>query len=296
MNGRVSALVALLLAGLGVGQVDYSAPPECPRGADFMASVRAQSTRTSSTARRVPVSVWILPTQNGYLGELEVAYGVPRRVSGASCDAVVRGLETLAVALIRAEHEKPRAEVEEARVLRPGTRRPPPTGPELLLGADVAASWGVVPGVNFVVPLFGEIVWPGGTRLRLVFRRASTVVDDLFLGNALFTWTVGRVELCPLEADAEVMSASLCAAIEGGSIEVETAGLLVRDTDPRPWVALGALGRIRFPVVDGQLFVEASGGAVVPLVRQRYLIGEDEVLHAMSAVALEFGGGAGIVF
>lgn len=285
-----------MLAGLSPGQVEYSAPPECLRGSDFVQAMKAQSTGTSSTSRPIPVRVWILPTQNGYVGELRVAYGVPRRHSGASCDEVVRGLVKMAAALVEVERKRPQSEIDEERVLRPGTRRPPSTGPELLLGADLAASWGVVPGTNFVVPLFAEIAWPGGTRLRLVFRRASTVVDDLVDANALFTWTVGRVELCPFEADAEVVAATVCAAVEGGSVEVETAGLVVDDVDPRPWVALGALGRLRFPVIDGQVFVEASGGVAVPLLRQRYLLGRDVELHVMPPVALEFGGGAGIVF
>jgi hypothetical protein len=59
------------------------------------------------------------------------------------------------------------------------------------------------------------------------------------------------------------------------------------------WLSAGAIGRIGVRVI-GPIFLEAEGGAVFPLVRDRFFVEPDETIHRAPAAAWSGAAGLGV--
>lgn len=302
----VIAWATLLIAAGWAGDAGYQAPASCPAEAFFWDEVRAHAPAVGTATAALGARVRITSADRGFVGETSVHRGAVRRLTAASCEDLVRGLALATALLVDADARRAHAARAEARAhVRGRSRGAPPAPPaapapprsaELSVGLHAGVAWGVVPGGTLVVPLFAEVRWPGTASLRLSFRRATEEAEGYGRSSAYFSWSVARAEACPLEYDAEVVSATACALIEGGVADADTVRVLFAVASVEPWLATGALGRLRFPVLDGQVFLEASAGLTVPLLRYRYRFGSDTEVFRTGVVAGELGGGAGLVF
>jgi hypothetical protein len=102
----------------------------------------------------------------------------------------------------------------------------------------------------------------------------------------------GQFDLVVVGATAcrSLLSATLdlapCAGVEGGRIGAYGAGSQVVESidEARPWVALRAGALLSYPV--GRFAIRADLGAVVPLVRDHFLIAGLGTVHTPAPVTL----------
>jgi hypothetical protein len=83
-------------------------------------------------------------------------------------------------------------------------------------------------------------------------------------------WLLARFEACPLRFPlASALSASLCAALQGGALHSGGAGLQVNSDVYKPWVAPEALARLAV-ALSAHWFVDGAAGIVVPLIQYHF--------------------------
>jgi hypothetical protein len=143
-------------------------------------------------------------------------------------------------------------------------------------GADLTS--GLTPGVLVGAALSLEAIWrPRASRtgveplldVRLGISRAASTVPAP-VGSGRFTWTVGRLEGCPLAAVVGSFEALPCVRFDGGELQALGLGVdLPRPAASHPWFSLGALGRLRWTPL-APIFLEVDAGVSASLVRDRF--------------------------
>lgn len=97
-----------------------------------------------------------------------------------------------------------------------------------------------------------------GPSVRVSFFRAGTGALARGGADAAFTWTVGRVDLCPLTFGGAVLRVATCARLEAGGLEVAASNITPAGNVLRPWFAAGPDARgewsfYRWAFVDADL-------------------------------------------
>jgi hypothetical protein len=185
---------------------------------------------------------------------------------------------------------------EPAATHKPGSLHPG-------LGVGVRYNSAVAPNGILAEAGFAELGWGHtgivGLDLRgeLSYGRSPTTSTEQ--GDARFTWTSGRLLVCPISASpAELLELGLCATGELGTVAVSVSGTA---TGPRParvvWSSLG--GSVRAALVWDPLRLEGEGGIEVPLLRDSFYFApktpQTEV-HRIPAVGLGAGASLGVRF
>jgi hypothetical protein len=149
-------------------------------------------------------------------------------------------------------------------------------GPHWSIGGGGRAIAGLAPGWGLGGELFLAVEGKGRGHFVPAFRAslvtAATSAQFPQATGTNLLWVLAGFEACPLRfAWSTELSASLCAALEGGVLHSGGAslGLQTNEDVSKPWVAPAALGRGTWGVSD-RWFVEGAVGLTVPLVRYQF--------------------------
>jgi hypothetical protein len=125
-----------------------------------------------------------------------------------------------------------------------------------------------------------------------VTRASATVPADV--GSAKFTWTLGRVEACPLVAHLGSLEALPCVRFDGGELQATGVGVDTPLSASRLWLSLGLLGRLRWTPL-APIILEIDAGLSAPLARDRFYFDAPQTaiydVPALSAIAGAAAGG-----
>ncbi len=169
------------------------------------------------------------------------------------------------------------------------------------IGAQAGLTEGVTPGALLSIPGFVEIwrraqgLWSPAFRLRFEQADGSAAVATSPGSGAAFTWTAGSLDVCPIALATRRIRAWPCVRGEGGALAATGTGVDVARTSTRPWLTFGLLARIRATVV-GSLFVEVEGGALAPVVRDRFFLEPSATVQHVPVVAAAGAAGGGVTF
>jgi hypothetical protein len=131
--------------------------------------------------------------------------------------------------------------------------------PALMYGGQVLAELGVRPGRNW-------LAWAARLNLRHVRREGLEFPE----GNAHFRLSTAGADLCPIRVPVRTLELGPCATGEVGLLESEGTNNPEPRQSRRAWAAVGAL--LRAGVALQHVGLEASGGAVAPLRRDRFVL------------------------
>jgi hypothetical protein len=109
--------------------------------------------------------------------------------------------------------------------------------------------------------------------VRLGVARAESGTLDAGPGHASFTWTVGRLDLCPIRWPAEgALVVRPCVRADAGSLAASTSSSVPGAQSPvRPWGALGAFAALEWAPFD-PLVVEVDASLFRPLGREIFYV------------------------
>jgi hypothetical protein len=299
----------------------YDVPSGCPAEADFLDMVARDggSLVRAGTDERARTFTIVLAGVSPVTGRLVVreedGTEAVRAIAGDHCDEVARALAVL-VAL--SAHPTPAADGPVPPMV---TANLPKESPSPRPSDARPSRW------RFGLSLAGTYSGEAGTRLvpgyagflELEYDRASVVSPSFRLGADIgSSWTnakpamatfgmpplptpdlatqktVARLEGCPFRWVAaqpwatDALTAQTCARVDVGRLDAYSSTF---STDSvRPWVAVGATLRARwaFP----RVFFEYEGGAMFPLIRERYYALTTE-LFAVPAAAFVMNFGIG---
>lgn len=244
-------------------RLTYHASSGCPDEADFVARIRARTTRArvawpGEAARTFDVSVDAGPPPWGSVTVLTNRAAATRRVQADTCEDVTDAL-ALVIALTVDPH------TSAAPVAAPALAVPSSHAPELrpplsaapttddasfenrpstrarwnaFAGADFAVTYGVAPS-----PLLGGLPYAGwrantagafDPSVRLALVRATSEAHAPPTGSAAFVWTAARFDACPTEWAGDFLRLTLCARLEAGALTVAAGDVGVPETRVRP--------------------------------------------------------------
>jgi hypothetical protein len=293
-------------------RLQYSAPDGCPNADAFLAqvAVRAQHARAADAHEAsATLRVVVKDVPGGSAGTLElVAPGATlalREVSAADCAQVVAAL-----ALMTALAIEPNSATTVPAPAPPATASPVVAEASardarararwvLAVGGLFEALGGVAPDPILLVRPFAQLVredaspWSYALRLSLARAHAELANDE---GSADVTWWAARLEACPMRgAPLRPLALSACLPVEAGRLAAVGSGFADGQRVARPWLSLGAAGRIEWSVFE-VLVIEAAGELFFPLVRDRFYVGPNATLHRAPAVAGGVSVGVGARF
>jgi hypothetical protein len=160
----------------------------------------------------------------------------------------------------------------------------------VVAGVDFSATTGVAPSL-----LFGPSPYLGWRFLRLSFVRSATTTFAGGEGSSRFTWTVGRIDACPLTLVGGTFRASACARVESGELEAD--GITVKDPRDRTsgWLALGPLVRAEWSLL-GPLFLDAEGVVPFRVTADRFYLVSGATVERVPIVGVTGSAGLGVHF
>jgi hypothetical protein len=287
----IALLLAIALPDAARAEERYVVAEGCPNEDAFWREVRSRSPAARSSTSTLSLRVVVTSTAGRVQGVLAIDERPPavRTVSGARCSEVVSAL-ALITALAFDRHAGAPPE------------RPPPPAPivpnaprwHAVLGVHAAVVAGALPEVALTLPFFAELIRDEGPAVRIMFTRASKSASQLAVGQATFTWTTGKLFLCGLGVSLGDLTAEPCVIGEAGLLQARPSGVANAVDEDRPWLGIGASGRVRFSAPE-PLFIEVEGGATVPIFRDRFRFGSLQV-HDVAPLAPFLGAGFGIHF
>jgi hypothetical protein len=297
--------------------LDYSAPDGCPDANSFRQQVQARTKRVSfAEPGALAWSIKVAETSGGSRGTLRVTREKPskleRSVKASSCAQVVDAL-----ALVAALSVDPDASLgprEKPKPAAPSSAPPPaPSAPKtraqrgaradatatkLVLGLTLTGRSGIAPqlawaprpfvGLNFRSR--GGYTW--GLSLSASQARGSATVD---LGQADFTWSLGRLELFPVRASFGNWRLEPALFIEAGQLRARGVAVAPAAEVRRPALLAGALGRVSLLAFE-LLELEVEGGPIAPIVRDRFYLFESTTVFRVPPITGYIGAGVGVEF
>lgn len=308
-------------------RVELAAPPACPAEPTLFARLRTHTSRVREArpgeASRL-LHVTVGAHEGGFVADLRLVEErdeLRRRVPGKTCEEVLA-----AVALIAALAIDSRPGDVGATPARPDAADASPDasarGPVPRWGVDAAppdasgagraatpstitASVGTsLEAQGLGTPVFGSALWGEITlptrlspslRLRLARSRSFTV-DDSFAVDpqsrpAFFRSSTAALEGCVALNEARPFQVRPCVQFAGGVLEAASSAFGPTQREVRPWASLGGLLQGRWFFL-GPLFLEASLGLTVPLVRDDFFFRPRIVVYR--APPLVFFGNVGV--
>jgi hypothetical protein len=311
MEARGTAVLVLsvgLVAGsasTGEHRLAYHAPPGCPDDEAFEAEIAARTAsavRTGRAARTFDVTV---EATSGVLTIREPdGTSAVRRVQAASCVEVVSALALVAALALDpnaggakgAQAAPPPKSVEPAAPPPPVEApipSPEPTSPASAAawhsgaGAEAVARAGASPGWLFGAAMYVETGPPDYTG-------RITITD---LPSAAMSTDAGTVRFSLFSARAEICRGtllSLCLGLEVGRHAAEgEVGGPIRAPDRAAVVWFAPVGAADLAIPVGPVVLGAGADLVLPLVREKFVVGAAETL-VYQAPAIALGGRIGV--
>ena len=318
--GFQAAIVALAAAALARAEtrdeairLDYRASDGCPDSATFMAAVHQRAARArlalpGEGARTFVVVVDAGPPASGQVTIRQDGQSQgSRHMQAESCAEVADALALVVALAVEpigspppapAPHSDPLPTVQspaggDSRAQSQPRQEASVKG-VYFAGADFAAVTGVAPSVLLGASPFvgwlatGVSIQPSA---RIAFERTASGTLGVQGGDAVFTWTVGRLDACPLGGARGTLRLAACARLEAGTLEVSGRGNLGTQTQLVPWVAAGPVGRAEwspFPVA----FLDAEVAFLVRATTDRFFFLPDTTVYQVPLLGV--GGGVGI--
>jgi hypothetical protein len=164
-------------------------------------------------------------------------------------------------------------------------------GWHLAVGAGVQAAWGTAPDVVAGVPAFVDLgrtgsspASPWSPSLRAGFLYANSGDQTVTGGEVRLVQTLGMLDLCPVRLSVWNLRMIPCAHGEGGGVGASGQGITPARSQTRPWLAVGALGRVRYVAIS-PFFIELYGGLDVQLQRDRFFFEPDNTVFRVPVVS-----------
>jgi hypothetical protein len=295
-------------------RVDYPvpAPARCPAAATFREKLstyrRAAASRRqpATNAETLTVRMTHRAGASGVEGELVVRFAdgttAHRVVDGETCASVVDALALMSAMTIDGPpiNDPAVASVPPPPPPVPAEPEPAPdahdsgsvldldAGYHFAAGFAGGPAFGIAPVVTPNISAFGELdltrasVFSPMVRLSLAY--ATSGENAGTGGGALATsLTDATIDVCPVRWTFGGLRLAPCAFGEAGALAASGYLVTPARSAVRPWAAVGALGRVRY-VFQRRFFVELSGGATLPLVRDRFFFEPDTTAYRAPAI------------
>ena len=297
--------------------LEYRAGGGCPDQASFMTSVRnrAARARLAVLGEHVRTFVVVLDAGPPATGSVTIQQaGRPhgsREVRADTCAEVADALAlvvALAVDPLGGQAPKPpSAERNDELTAEAQSDAAPSSGASpfhrtptsaLRAGADFVAVTGVAPDVVLSLSPFVEWSRTGAwwkPSVRVAFERTTTGALSIAGGEALFTWTVGRLDACPLGLGSGAVRFAACARLEAGALEVNGRGDRGAQQQRVPWVAAGPAARGEWSPFAGA-FVDAEVAPLLRAYQDRFFFFPDTTVYRVPALGLGAAIGIGARF
>jgi hypothetical protein len=131
---------------------------------------------------------------------------------------------------------------------------------------------------------------------RLAFLRVGSGPVDFPVGVAEFTWTVGRLDGCPIAWPRTVIRVLECVRVEAGTLEVAGARVPAPLTQLRAWLTAGPLVRAEWPFIRWA-FIDLEVGLLLRVMQDRfYFFAPDTSAYQVPLLGVTAGVGVGIAF
>ena len=303
-------------------RLEYDAAEGCPGRDAFVARLRARTAHFEITLTDPLATTYRITLRSGdeSRGQVESREpsGAPivQALHGPTCDEVADALAlVLALALdTRAEDARaadasaltaaPLPSPPVARVPASAPRERAPDQPVDFRSRPPRWAISSTAGVGVTGPFFGPEAFLEASLVPASGDRSLSLLLDARLG-ASYRWsragnafgdvahltrTSALLDLCPLRLASGRFEASACARGEAGAL-AGSGGSLDRT---RSYLAVGALVVAHWTLWD-RVFAQVEGGAVAPLVRDRFLL-DGIVVYAVSPVDALGSVSAGVRF
>jgi hypothetical protein len=298
--------------------LDYTAPDGCPRASDFAHQIVSRTKRASLVDESEASRTFIVSVTQGTSG-LQATLGlrdaegnhVLRRISGSSCEDVVRAAALIVVLAIdpSASLEEHAEETEPAPAPPPAPPTPPPVAPATEApappppaaespnrwSADVAAALVATAGVAPVVAYGTDV----SARIRSL---ADGVIAPSFAlgaravlapsvttlrGVAHFESLAADVSLCPLRLPASATIAFRpCAGGQLGELRAWGTNTPDHRTVTPLWIAGSGSARVEWRPRESLPSFEAEGGVLIPFRRSGFFFDPDTRVYKTPPSAL----------
>ena len=294
-------------------RVEYRAPPTCPDRASFLTKVSARTPlfRASDEAPRAFVVEMAL-VDGGFEGRLTTVEPsqarATRELSGDTCEQVVSALALVAALTLESNasatpevapppprESEPRPQLEPSLASAPAPARV--WHLDAGLGANVTGA--VAPNVLVGIGPFVEgslALRSLAPAVRLSFQGGPATSQSVEGGGtASFTWWLATLEGCARWTFG-AFGLSPCARLGMGALKAEGSHVAQTRADRRPWVDAGGLLRLRWSPASFW-FLEATGGFVLPITRDRFHFDTpDTTIHRAAPAGGLVGGDIGVRF
>lgn len=289
----------------------YYASDGCPDEAGFVARIRTRTTRAriawaGEVARTFTIAIDQGPPPSGRVSvQTSGRDDGTRRVQADTCSDVADAL-ALVVALAidpRATMPSPVATAPAAKPATPpvvSTGLPARESGAFFVGLDGAIATGVTPRLLLGASPF--VGWRARTgtlfepSVRLAFMRVGAGGVDVPNGRVEFTWTIGRVDVCPIVGPGGSVRVAACARFEAGALEAMRADVSSARTPLRPWVAAGLVARGEWSLFQWA-FIDAEVGGVIRVTQDRfYFMMPGTPVYEVPPVGVTAGAGVGVHF
>lgn len=302
-------------------RIEYHAPAACPDVRAFIAQVSGRTARFRASDESPRAFVVELTVGDGARGRLTTIDGdarATRELDGDTCEEVVSALALVtALAIDPNASTLPVAAAPPPPVVTPAS--PPAPLPPILAkkpvrwhidaGFGVEATGAVAP--NDVLVGLGPFVEGSidfgvfAPALRVSLRAAPAATSPVEGGGtARFGWWLVTTEACLRWGIVEFgrktsgggLGVAPCARLGAGILQADGGDVPEPRGEGRVWLDLGALVRLRWSPAR-IAFIEATGGAVFPLTRDRFRFeGPDTTVHRAAPVGALVGGDVGVHF
>jgi hypothetical protein len=195
-------------------------------------------------------------------------------------------------------HEQPAPAADRAEDSTPQTTSSGRA--HISFAGGVGATTATAKAVVLLVPVSVDVAWGGASRrpapmLRVGFEHTDSGDDAATGGAARFVLNAGTIDACARLPLLPRFDVSPCIRAEGGVLASTGVDIVPARSDTRPWIALGAVGAVRYRVV-WHLFAELLIGFDVPLVRDRYFFEPDTPVFRPPPIAAIGSAGLGLTF
>jgi hypothetical protein len=314
--GSPGPRVAAAEDGVEPIRLEYRASGDCPSEAEFIARVRARTSRIRPAWSEEPARTFSVALDAGPppAGRLQIAVhdklGGKRSVQADRCSDVADAL-ALMVALAVDPQADARPSVASSAAAEPARAEPAPVttdapahraapryeaarfsaGLDFVLATAVAPS-AVLGGSAYVGFRTRSEGWFDPS-LRLAFAIAGgPAIDVPAGGRASFLWTTGRADACAITWPHAPLRLTACARLEAGALRVAGSAIVGGKSATRPWVAAGPLLRAEWPVT-GPLFMDADASLLFRAVEDRFYFLPDRTVYQVPLAGLGVGIGLG---
>ena len=168
------------------------------------------------------------------------------------------------------------------------------------VGGDFVVATGVAPdallaGSPYVGWRANRAGWVDPS-VRLAFLRATSgTLDVVGEGSANFTWTVGRLDVCPLASPRWAARARACVRAEAGALEGRGFGISGAADRLRAWLAAGPILRLEW-ALPWPLFIDGEVGVLLRAIDDRFVFQPQVLIDRVPLVGATAGIGLGIDF